>query len=168
MLTDTNCMYFCQLDPLRNEFCVSNWVFVCTKCTFKFSLIYLWKYLVNQGREVFFLCIGLSPAQILSSHMCRSYQPGLNFVLAFECVKSSRINKMAVNESTGHQCLVLKWNLAVGGCITCYFIMWKQGSWLDLCVLVLRAASLLSPQWIGGRSVCVGGYMVFHFFVVQA
>lgn len=77
------------------------------------SVFYSLKFLVNWGGEVLFLCIGLFPVRILSSHMCRGYHPGLNFVLAFECVKCSRINKTAVNGSTGHQCLVLKWKLAV-------------------------------------------------------
>lgn len=86
-----------------------------------FSLTYFWKYLVNWGREVFCLCVGLSPAKILSSRMLRGDHPGLNFVLAFECVKCSRINKTAVNESTGRQCLVLKWKLAVLGVM--YFML---------------------------------------------
>lgn len=114
-------MYFCQLYPLRSQFCVSNCFLVCTKCAIMFSLTYFWKYLVNWGREVFCLCVGLSPAQILSSRMLRGGHPGLNFVLAFECVKCSRINKTAVNESTGHQCLVLKWKLAVRGVM--YFML---------------------------------------------
>lgn len=46
--------------------------------------------------------------------MCRGYHPGVNFVLAFGCDKCSRINMIAVNETTGHQCLILKWKLAVG------------------------------------------------------
>lgn len=61
------------------------------------------------------LCVGLLPAQAPSSHMCRGYHPGLNFVLAFGCDKCCRINMTAVNETAGHQCLFLKWKLAVGG-----------------------------------------------------
>lgn len=68
------------------------------------------------------LCVGLFPAQTPSSHMCRGYHPGLNFVRAFGCDKCSRINMTAVNETTGHQCLFLKWKLAVGGEV-CFLLL---------------------------------------------
>lgn len=90
-------------------------LFVCTECPVKLSLIYFWKYLVSLGREVFLSLVTLSLVLILSSHMYRCYHPSLNFVLAFACVKCSRINKTAINESTGHQCSLLKWKLAVQG-----------------------------------------------------
>lgn len=154
-------MYFCQLYPLRIEFCVSNCFFVCTECTVVFSLIYFWKYLVSWGREVFFRCVDLSPPQIFSSHMCRGYHPGLNFVLAFECVKCSGINKTAVSESTGHQCLVLKWKLAVWQ--EMYFMLFHSVEASELAGLLCASlqSCLLAFAWMNWWRKA-GDYMVFH------
>lgn len=99
-----------------------------------FSLIYFSKYSVNLA-ERFSFCGWAFPQLIYSSsHMCRGYHPSLNFVLAFECAKCSRINNAVVNGSTGRQCLVLKWKLTVWGQIY-YFTMWKQGELAGAAVL---------------------------------
>lgn len=45
-----------------------------------------------------------------------------------------------------------------GKYVSCYFIMWKQGICLDFCVLLFRAAGLLSAEWTGegrwGGALC--------------
>lgn len=148
---DANCSSAC-ISALWEVNSVSPAVvfFVCTKFTIMFSLICFWKYLVEPGQSV--VCV-------LAFFQLKHPAVTCVGVIILVWTLFWLLDVLNAPGSTWQQLIQVQvisvcfWSgnwLWEGRCISFYFIMWKQGICLDFCVLLFRAAGLLSAEWTGG------------------